>query len=142
MILDDDVLDTLQAKGEGRTQSVEHARLYIAELIDEFWRYFKDPSDYMYKVPDVCDDGIEHYILGEWRLTEPLVILSGNKVLIRIPYQGSYLPLTKSGDTGLYISDTSKDNIEQVLAEIKHAVLTGEADDFFISTEDRCLQVM
>ena len=50
--------------------------------------------------------------------------------IISVEWEGRLLPLTKKGDQELVLGVTTRDLIEQILAEIKHSIKIGLMDAY------------
>ena len=111
--------------------SILAGRRAVVELIDEFWIFYRNPDDYS-AVEDLAAP-IPCYVTGVWTQSEPLISRAPEGLIIRIPYAGSYLPLTSDGRDEIVLTAATLAELEEILATIKHAVLTGRADKFLVS---------
>ena len=111
--------------------SILAGRRAVVELIDEFWIFYRNPDDYS-AVEDPAAP-IPCYVTGVWTQSEPLISRAPEGLIIRIPYAGSYLPLTSDGRDEIVLTAATLAELEEILATIKHAVVTGRADKFLVS---------
>jgi hypothetical protein len=125
----------ITARHTERNLYIARAREYVSNLIDEFWRFYKNPDDYVSKISG-NDETLDCYVPGVWSEGDLLVQKSNGETLVRIPFAGNYIPLTHSGRTELLIFNPTLEVIEEVLAEIKAAINSGKADKFFISQQE------
>ena len=110
-------------------------RSQLIMLIDEYWRYFCNPSDYSYVEKRIdADTGqlTEVFMPSRWREPHHIVKMQDGVVIISIEWEGRLLPLTKKGDQELVLGVATRDLVEQVLAEIKHSIKTGQMDAFLV----------
>jgi hypothetical protein len=132
----------LLAGFKAKSRAVATVPLPLAELrnqlinrIDEYWRYFCNPADYSYvekRIDPETGKVTEVFTPGRWKDAHHIVRLEEGNVVISIEWEGRLLPLTKKGDQELVLGVTTRDLIEQVLAEIKHSIKTGRMDEFLV----------
>jgi len=110
-------------------------RTQLIQLIDEYWRYFCNPADYSYVEKRInSETGLltEVFIPGQWRDSHHIVRMQEGQVVISVEWEGRLLPLTKKGDQELILGVSTRDLIEQILAEIKHSIKIGLMDRYLV----------
>jgi len=111
--------------------AIQAGRRAIVALIDEFWIYYRNPSEYA-AVEDPAA-AVPRYVSGIWTRSEPLIAHGLEGVSVRIPYGGRYLPLTADGREEILLAAPTGSELEELLASIKHAVSIGRADKFLLA---------
>jgi hypothetical protein len=108
-------------------------RAQLINLIDDYWRYFCNPADYSYvekRIDPETGKLTEVFIPGQWRDSHHIVRMQDGLAIISVEWEGRLLPLTKKGDQELVLGVTTRDLIEQILAEIKHSIKIGLMDAY------------
>jgi|GEM_PF-418941 hypothetical protein len=126
----------LQAKSRKRVAPappVVEQRDRLIALIDDFWRYYCSPSDYSFidrRIDPETGVVSEIFVPGRWHQDHHIVRMQDGQVILSIAWEGRLLPLTKRGDEELVLSISTREVIEEILAEIKHSVKIGQMDSF------------
>ena len=113
-------------------------RQKLCDRIDEFWVYYQNPEKFSYekKRKDPLTGQRESiFITGVWRDKYPIVDEKKGMLRIRLRHKSKFLPLTKGGETEIYMPpqhDTRKGTmiLEDLLATIKESILAGKYDDY------------
>lgn len=135
-MLSSKLLSQLNAKGRQVApvpRPIIEIRNQLIALIDEYWRYYCNPTEYSYKEKMLNPEtGMieEIFNVGRWRDPHHIVQHEDGNTIVSVMWNGRLLPLTKRGDQELVIGVATRALVEEVLAEIKHAVKTGNMDPF------------
>ena len=110
-------------------------RSALIALIDDYWRYYCNPTEYSFKEKLINPETgkiEEIFNVGRWRDNHHIVQHEEGQTIISVMWNGRLLPLTKKGDQELVIGVATRALVEEVHAEIKHAVKTGAMDEYII----------
>lgn len=134
------LLSQLNAKGRQVApvpRPIMEIRQQLIALIDDYWRYYCNPTEYSFKEKMINPETgkiEEIFNVGRWRDHHHIVQHEEGQTIVSVMWNGRLLPLTKKGDQELVIGVATRAMVEELLAEIKHAVKTGTMDAFIIET--------
>jgi len=114
---------------------IADVRMALIALIDDYWRFYCNPNDYSYleaRFDPRTGESYEVHVPGRWRHSHNIVERRDGMTVISIEWQGRFLPLTRKGDQEIVLGVATQDTVEQILAEIKHAVKTGKLDQWLL----------
>lgn len=114
---------------------IADVRTALIALIDDYWRFYCNPNDYSYleeRFDPRTGESYEVHVPGRWRHSHNIVERREGLTVISIEWQGRFLPLTRKGDQEIVLGVATQDTVEQILAEIKHAVKTGKLDQWLL----------
>lgn len=137
-MLSSKLLSQLSAKGRKVApvpRPIMEIRNQLIALIDDYWRYYCNPTEYSFKEKLINPETgkiEEIFNVGRWRDHHHIVQHEEGQTIISVMWNGRLLPLTKKGDQELVIGVATRALVEEVLAEIKHAVKTGAMDSHII----------
>lgn len=119
-------------------RAVAQARAALAARIDDYWRFWCNPDDYSFverredpatgKIRDV-------HVLARWRDDHPLLSTAEGRTVLSIRWGDRLLPLTSRGEQEIVLDVATRDIVEALLAEIKHAVKSGALDAHLVASE-------
>ncbi|MBM3635884.1 MAG: hypothetical protein FJX04_02075 [Alphaproteobacteria bacterium] len=112
---------------------IADVRVELIALIDDYWRFYCNPSDYSYletRFDPRSGNAYEVHVPGRWRHSHNIVERRDGMTVISIEWQGRFLPLTRKGDQEIVLAVSTPEVVEQILAEIKHAVKLGKLDQW------------
>lgn len=117
---------------------VASARAGLIALIDEFWRYWCNPDDYSYvekRLDPVSGKLQQVHVAARWRDDHPLLTVEDGLTVLSIRWGDRLLPLTARGEQEIILEVATRDVVEQLLAEIKHAVKSGALDTHLVPAD-------
>ncbi len=134
-------LSSLKAKArrvEEVPRPLAQARAALVARIDDFWRYWTNPDDYSFTEmrPDPKTGTLrEVHVVARWRDDHPLLATEEGRTVLSLRWNGRLLPLTARGEQEILLEVATRDVIEELLAEIKHAVKSGALDDHLVERD-------
>ena len=114
---------------------IADVRAELIALIDDYWRFYCNPNDYSYletRFDPRSGEAYEVHVPGRWRHSHNIVERRDGMTVISIEWQGRFLPLTRKGDQEITLGVATHEVVEQILAEIKHAVKIGKLDQWLL----------
>jgi len=114
---------------------IADVRAELIALIDDYWRFYCNPNDYPYletRFDPRNGEAYEVHVPGRWRHAHNIVERRDGMTIISIEWQGRFLPLTRKGDQEIVLGVATHEVVEQILAEIKHAVKIGKLDQWLL----------
>ena len=134
-------LSSLKAKArrvEDVPRPIAQARAALIARIDDFWRYWTNPDDYSFVEmrPDPkTGKPREVHVAARWRDDHPLLTTEEGRTVLSLRWNGRLLPLTARGEQEILLEVATRDVIEELLAEIKHAVKSGALDRHLVEAD-------
>ena len=115
-----------------KLSGIARKREKLCTRIDEFWVYYQNPDKFSFEKKQKCPHTGQRetvFISGVWRDKYPIVQDYKNSLRIRLRHGAKFLPLTASGQTELFMPHGNDLALEDLLATLKDAVLSGQYDE-------------
>jgi hypothetical protein len=112
-------------------RAVAEARAALAARIDDYWRFWCNPDDYSHveRRPDPATGKMRDvHVVARWRDDHPLLTTADGRTVLSIRWGDDLLPLTTRGEQEIVLEAATREVVEALLAEIKHAVKSGALD--------------
>lgn len=132
VVTDLPMLDSGGAK-KPKLSGIALKREKLCDRINEFWIYYQNPDKFSFEKKQKCPHTGQResiFITGTWRDKYPIVQEHQNMIRIRLRHKAKFLPLTTNGQTELFMPQGNDLALEDLLATLKDAVLSGKYDDF------------
>lgn len=111
---------------------VQKRRKELMDLIDNYWRFFRDPVGYGETIMRRSKDTgkmEEEWVVGRWPRKHHIIIQKESETIISLKLGRRFLKLLLNGDEEIVLDNVDEKKLEEILAELKYRIKIGKFDD-------------